>query len=386
MKKIVLLLSLIITLAFSNIKAQMKMTSDGNFDVETIPAPNAWTKFQVNFNSANTSPSGRNYAFYTTNTPCGNLTYGIYAKAYSSSVFSGRAYGIYAVAGNCSSGYNYGIYGAFSGASGTNGAGIYGAANGYSDMDVAGNWAGYFNGNLKVNGVSYANSFSLNSDKRLKKEIKPITSITFDKISQLNAVSYKLKKRQELKADGTIPTDTSKSDTVNGKFINKIHYGYLAQDLQQIFPELIYQGDDGFLAVDYIGLIPLMMEEIKQQNATITSLQQQINNCCAKVNKSNQKTSDPNNENVNNSASLYQNTPNPFSQQTQIKCFIPDNAMISNIYIYDMQGTQLKKIQINSKGDETITIQGAEFKAGMYMFTLIIDGKVIDTKKMILTD
>ena len=60
--------------------------------------------------------------------------------------------------------------------------------------------------------------------------------------------------------------------------------------------------------------------------------------------------------------------------------------MMSYIYIYDMQGTQLKKVQLNGKGTEIITVQGSELKAGMYMYTLIVDGKEIATKKMILTD
>jgi hypothetical protein len=60
--------------------------------------------------------------------------------------------------------------------------------------------------------------------------------------------------------------------------------------------------------------------------------------------------------------------------------------MVSAIYIYDMQGTQIKKIPINGKNSQNIVIQGSELKAGMYMYSLIIDGKVIDTKKMVLTD
>ncbi len=60
--------------------------------------------------------------------------------------------------------------------------------------------------------------------------------------------------------------------------------------------------------------------------------------------------------------------------------------MVAGLYIYNMQGTQLKKIVISDRNNVTITIQGAELTAGMYMYTLIIDGKEIDTKKMILTE
>jgi len=51
-----------------------------------------------------------------------------------------------------------------------------------------------------------------------------------------------------------------------------------------------------------------------------------------------------------------------------------------------MNGTQLKSIPLNQKGNGSITINGSELKAGMYMYTLITDRQVVDTKRMILTD
>jgi len=51
-----------------------------------------------------------------------------------------------------------------------------------------------------------------------------------------------------------------------------------------------------------------------------------------------------------------------------------------------MNGTQLKSIELHPKGNGSITINGGEFNAGMYIYTLIADGQVIDTKQMILTD
>ena len=51
-----------------------------------------------------------------------------------------------------------------------------------------------------------------------------------------------------------------------------------------------------------------------------------------------------------------------------------------------MQGTQIKKLQINNRENISISIQGSELKAGMYMYSLIIDSKEIDTKRMILTE
>ena len=84
---------------------------------------------------------------------------------------------------------------------------------------------------------------------------------------------------------------------------------------------------------------------------------------------------------------LYQNTPNPFSQQTEIKYFIPTNTKTALLCIYDLQGKQLKQIPLPERGEEGAqTILGSEFAAGIYLYGLIADGKQIDLKRMVLTE
>lgn len=395
MKKL-LTLTLIMLCALCSIKAQLKMSStNGNICVAATPVPVSNVKLQVLSTTA--VQNLWSYAFTSSNTNMWTTSsYCVGAEGYSafpSALNMGVAFGVYGVAGNTTSGYNYGVFGVLGGTN--NGAGVYGAARGNLWMDVAGNWAGFFNGNAKVLGTCFANAFTLNSDHRLKKNITPITN-TLNLISGLNAVSYQYKTRQELKTDGVIPADTSTAPEALNIYSNKIHYGYIAQDVQQILPNLVYVGEDSLLGVDYIGLIPLIIEAIKQQNdsikqqsTTISNLQQQLNKCCnltTPFSTNGNKMMNNDSSTTGSSAILYQNVPNPFSQNTIIKCYIPDGTINANIYIYDMQGTQIKKIQINGKGNENITIQGSELRAGMYMYTLIIDGKEIDTKKMILTN
>ncbi|HBI81495.1 MAG TPA: hypothetical protein DDY04_06050 [Bacteroidales bacterium] len=90
-------------------------------------------------------------------------------------------------------------------------------------------------------------------------------------------------------------------------------------------------------------------------------------------------------ETNSNSATLEQNTPNPFTQKTEIRFFIPEAFSHAMIYIYNMRGMQIKSISIPEKGYGTITINGSDLQAGMYLYTLIVDGKEVDTKRMILT-
>ena len=55
------------------------------------------------------------------------------------------------------------------------------------------------------------------------------------------------------------------------------------------------------------------------------------------------------------------------------------------LYIYDMNGTQISKHTLTQTGEGALTINANELQAGMYLYSLIADGQVIDTKRMILT-
>jgi hypothetical protein len=84
-------------------------------------------------------------------------------------------------------------------------------------------------------------------------------------------------------------------------------------------------------------------------------------------------------------ATLFQNTPNPFSQATEIGYFIPETVNSANIYIYDVNGVQQKNISIAERGNGVTVLQATALQAGIYFYTLICDGKPVDTKQMILT-
>jgi hypothetical protein len=90
-------------------------------------------------------------------------------------------------------------------------------------------------------------------------------------------------------------------------------------------------------------------------------------------------------EAASSGAYLQQNAPNPFSQSTQIKYYLPVTVKTAYLCIYDLQGAQLKQTAIQERGEGVQTLYGSELKAGMYLYTLIADGQEVDTKRMILT-
>jgi len=260
---------------------------------------------------------------------------------------------------------------------------------------------------VKVNG-----NIVLSSDERMKKNIKDIDiSSSVGKLKQMRSVSYNF---QEDDKEQPVPEKFKKNgiDTVkmkdemkkvpktNKDLLSRNFYGFLAQDVQKLFPDLVYADSAGMLSVDYIGIIPLLVNGMKDQQDQIDKLQLQIDElekAVAKLSGASVSKSSPANAPSNSPTSLngfsdnpatavlHQNAPNPFTQDTNINFYIPETANAASLNIYDLQGKQLMQYTIVQRGEGSQIISGNHFSAGMYLYSLIVDGTVIDTKRMILT-
>lgn len=125
---------------------------------------------------------------------------------------------------------------------------------------------------------------------------------------------------------------------------------------------------------------------MKKQQAQIEELKNDLADCCETSLKSGSITGFDDLEASGNQARLYQNNPNPFSTQTNIKFEIPETAQNAQLHICNMTGTLLKTITLTKRGNGNETINANEFVAGMYLYSLVCDGKIVDTKQMLLTE
>ena len=178
---------------------------------------------------------------------------------------SGRSTGISSEAGNATSGYNVGVAGLLTGSN--YGAGLFGSSNG-SGFYIDGLYAGYFNGNVKVTGTINGTVVG-SSDIRYKQNVTELGSSDKGKasvlkqITGLNPVSYNYKQvYYDLKSD-TLQEKAGHFDEKSQMFQKK-HFGLIAQELQQIYPDLVYENDNGYLAVNYTEIIPLLIQSIKE--------------------------------------------------------------------------------------------------------------------------
>ena len=64
---------------------------------------------------------------------------------------------------------------------------------------------------------------------------------------------------------------------------------------------------------------------------------------------------------------------------------LPEAVTSARVIVYNLEGKQLKELNVKARGSASVTIMGNELSAGMYIYALIADGKVVGSKRMILT-
>jgi hypothetical protein len=228
----------------------------------------------------------------------------------------------------------------------------------------------------------YASSYYTYSDSRLKQNFRKIES-PLNRLLQINGLKYDFKSEK---------TDTIKDEKEKEKQLKLLQnkLGFLAQDVEAIFPEAIfYDKEIDKFYIEYNAFIPLIVEAMKEQQTKIDDLANEITNLKSSDNLKSASISDNASESGTSlapgKATLSQNIPNPFSSSTRIGITLPETVKTARLYVYNMQGVQIKSFDIIERGATSVTIEGYTLQAGMYLYTLIADGKEVDTKKMILT-
>jgi hypothetical protein len=85
---------------------------------------------------------------------------------------------------------------------------------------------------------------------------------------------------------------------------------------------------------------------------------------------------------VTSNNKIDQNSPNPFTSGTTIGYFLSENVQSAQILIIDQFGTAVKRIDIKTLGAGTVRLKGSDLGTGIYSYMLVVDGRVIATKKL----
>ncbi|MEL6699433.1 MAG: tail fiber domain-containing protein [Bacteroidota bacterium] len=234
---------------------------------------------------------------------------------------------------------------------------------------IGSGFAGFFDGDVTVTGA-----FSSGSDVKLKREIKEEAQ-ALDRIMQLQPTTYFF----------------DREEYPQMSLAKGLQHGFVAQELQEVFPELVTESAHPnqldpeameatpfeYLSVNYLGLISILTKAVQEQQQQIQMLQAQVQD------NATTPATEPATLGTFGKATLFQNAPNPFSENTLIRYQLPQQYGQAAILLFDMQGRQIQTFDDLPK--DGLTIDGNSLDAGMYLYSLIIDGEEIATKRMILT-
>jgi hypothetical protein len=87
---------------------------------------------------------------------------------------------------------------------------------------------------------------------------------------------------------------------------------------------------------------------------------------------------------ASDNAKLEQNAPNPFHENTLIRYYLPQETQRASIVITDLGGTQVMSIPLEGQGVGQALINGGSLATGTYVYTLVVDGRQVDSKRMVL--
>lgn len=176
---------------------------------------------------------------------------------------------------------------------------------------------------------------------------------------------------------------TSKVRNASATDSSQERIGLIAQDVEKVCPQAVRMLPDSTKGVMYGDLVAVLIEGIKQLNAEVKSLKSELDELkktktgsIAPENKSGGKDNYPD-------AALYQNMPNPFNQDSEIAYMVPQDTNAS-IGIYDLNGKQLKNFPLTETNGR-IKISATEFPAGIYIYSLLVNGVEVDSKRMIIS-
>lgn len=147
-------------------------------------------------------------------------------------------------------------------------------------------------GNLQVSGIIKAKEFLQFSDLRLKANIREIVD-ALSIVQRLEGKQYRWKKHQTTNRD-------SQDDASQLYNSNKV-FGLIAQDVQQVIPEIVREDSNGFLAVSYIELIPILLQAFNQLlcefrfnnsfvQQRVQELQDQVDSLCIRIEANQEST------------------------------------------------------------------------------------------------
>lgn len=249
---------------------------------------------------------------------------------------------------------------------------------------------------LAVNGSACksvgGSAWTVCSDMRTKKNVKKYEK-GLEEILQMEPIRYQYNgKGGTIDGLKSVSISAQKLRELDADMVTEFEHNFSVKETPEgDLPKLSDYKTEKFLSINTNNLQWMLVNGIQELNSKveerddlILELKSQLNAMEEKLNSLLESSS----KTVNLEgfgATLEQNSPNPFNEITYINYTIPSGVQSASMQINDINGQVLKTVSLDLVENGELKINARELNAGSYSYSLILDGKLIDTKKMVLT-
>jgi|GEM_PF-629267 len=257
--------------------------------------------------------------------------------------------------------------------------------------------AAVFTGDIEVSGSVQAATYLTSSDRKLKRDIEPLRN-SLEKLMELEPKRY------------LYHTDRySKMALPEGNQI-----GFIAQDVQEVFPELVHDEhfqdpaapptEDGidYLAMNYVGLVPALVDGIQEQQRDILYLEDKVDQL-EELNKVQRgelmelksllyafieegvKDESSFMEPVLQENRLFPCIPNPTVDFTSIPLVVLEDVRHAEIVLTDVAtGQEIKRVEVKERGYTKVKLETLGLSNGVYLYSLVVDGEFVGNRRLVI--
>ena len=257
-------------------------------------------------------------------------------------------------------------------------------------------------GNSSIGALRCQVALTVLSDRRVKENIQAnVPGLAFIKLLQPVTFHYNVDKEDQITRNTGNDSITDAGSDFPGKHnIEHVQVsGFIAQSVDSAAQKVgydfngVYKPQDeskDLWGLSYSSFVPSLVLAIQELSKTADSLKAVIAaNPQSSLRTANNQIG-TNNQNLpvqyvtlaSQKAILYQNNPNPADDQTSIEYFLSEGTVSAEMAFYDMYGKEIKRVALENKGNAKLEVNTRDLDAGIYSYSLIVDGMVVDTLKM----
>lgn len=220
------------------------------------------------------------------------------------------------------------------------------------------------------NSIHVANVYN-HSDARAKEDVKNM-NLAVPTLLQLRPVTFKWKESVSplnATAEGGAAADSLSlpAGTDNG-----VQYGFIAQEVEEVLPDIVRTEENGEKLVNYTALIPLLVQSVQELQKTVEAQAAMIEQLSgtqglAKRNSYNK---------------ILGCTPNPTSGQVTVETQIAENITSAQIVISSLSGNREMLVKV-SAAEQTVDVNVSGLTDGIHIVSLYINGQLVDSCRLI---